>query len=73
MDYKDGFDEPDRTEPLRDYANKTVWERALAELEEKTRKRRERAAAAAGGILNSRSELGDPHVLETMRGLLDEI
>jgi hypothetical protein len=73
MNYNDGFGEPVRTEPLRDYGNKPVWERALAELQEETRKKRERAEALARAIKDSKSELGGPHVLETMRGLLGEI
>jgi hypothetical protein len=78
MNY-DGFDEPVRTEPLRDYdplrdyANKPVWEKALSEVQAETRQKRERAEALAREIRNSGSELGGPHVLETMRGLLGEI
>ncbi len=65
--------EPVRTEPLRDYGNKVLWERALTELQEATRTKREHAKALARAIKGLESELGDPHVLETMRGLLDQI
>ena len=52
---------------------KVAFDTAQREREEETKKKRERARATARAILGSESELGGPHVLETMRGLLGEI
>jgi hypothetical protein len=52
---------------------KVAFDTAQREREEATKKKRESAEALARAIKNSKSELGGPHVLETMRGLLGEI
>jgi hypothetical protein len=52
---------------------KLVFDTAQREREEETKRKRARARATAMAILDSESELGGPHVLETMRGLLGEI
>ena len=50
------------------------WKARQRELEEQTRKSIERARAVVGDMFDeSESELGGPHMLETMRGLLDEL
>ncbi len=55
-------------------AEKVAWEDSVAQLEEQTRQTRKRAGGIVRDMFTENgSELGGPHVLETMRGLLDEI
>ena len=75
MDYDDGVDRPVTEETIANERRKSLeWKARQRELEEETRKKIERARAIERDMFpESDSQLGGPHMLETMRGLLDEL
>ncbi len=71
MDYDDGVYEPVTPETLTNWHREKIeFDDTLDQREEKSKKSRERARKVAKEMFEgSGSELGGPHVLETMRGL----
>lgn len=61
-------------EKLQAQKDERAWKEPQAQLEETTRKRRERAQELYDNMFKETEvELGGPHILETMRGLLAEL
>ncbi len=80
MDYDDGVYNPVTMETIRNWhRKKTAFDDTLAQREEKARQSRERVRKLVKKMMHqfadeeSDCELGGPHVLETMRGMLGEI
>ena len=89
MDHRHGVDKPVtrgspevekwredmEREELQRQSEKLAWEKKQAELEATTRKRVGRGKAALDDIdkMFGETEVGGPHILETMRGLLAEL
>ena len=68
------FNEPVTEETIaKKRREKLAFDAAQRERDEQIRKKEERTKAVAKAILDSGSELGGPHMLETMRGLLGEM